>query len=306
MVDVWILAAKRTPIGKAHGQFRNVSPEALAAAAIRGALQQAGVPAEAVDEVILGNAVGPGGNLARVALLAAGLPASVPGLTVDRQCGGGLEAVRLAAALIRSGAGRCYVAGGVESTSQEPLRISAEGVPLKRARFAPDDLGDPDMGEAAETLAERLGISREAQDRWAHRSQTRTLAAIADGLFASELVPVPVPGPTGKPFVDRDETLRRPLPLERLRRLPPAFREYGTITAGNACRRNDGAAALVLASGAMLPGLASATGLRTLARLLDVAVVGVPPELPGLATAAAVQALLERTGLGRDDIDLYE
>lgn len=303
MDDVVILAALRTPTGRAGGQFRSLTPEQLAAPVLTALLAKSGVDPAAVDEVILGNAVGPGGNLARLCLLAAGLPVTVPGLTVDRQCGGGLEAVRLATALLQSGAAGCVMAGGVESCSQEPVRLGADGRALPRARFAPDHLGDPDMGAAAEDLAAACGIGRPEQDAWAHRSQERALAALAAGAFSAEVVPVPVTETGGGTrLVARDETPRRLLPLAKLAALPPVFRPAGSVTAGNSCRRNDGAAALLLSTAAE----AARRGLRPLARVVATAVVGVPPAAPGLGPAAAIRALSARTGIALARVDLFE
>lgn len=309
--EAYVLAAKRTPVGKAGGRLRRVPPEVLAAVAVRAALEQAGVGGDRVDEVILGNAVGPGGNLARLALLEAGLPVHVPGLTVDRQCAAGLEAVRLAAALVRAGAGTCYVAGGVESTSQEPDRILPDGTRLRRARFAPDRLGDPDMGEAAEALARRYGISRADQDAWAAESRARARAAVRAGVFEAEIAPVPLPaGPDGVQWVAQDELPRRDLPLDRLAALPPAFVDGGTVTAGNACRHNDGAAALVIASEAVCRRAAEAgatgDGPRPLGRIVDAVAVGVRPDLPGAGAGAALRALAARTGVDLGHVDLFE
>lgn len=295
-----ILAAKRTPVGKARGQFRHVPPEWLAAAAIRGALAQAGLEPGAVDEVVLGNAVG-AGNLARLAALEAGLPLRVPGVTVDRQCAGGLEAVRLAMALIRGGLCGLCVAGGVESASQEPLRLAPDGRPLQRARFSPEHVGDPDMGPAAEELAARYGVDREAQDLWAHRSHARLREAADRGLLAEEIAPVEAPagGARARPIA-RDELPRRPPDLALLRRLKPAFRTDGTVTAGNASRRHDGAAVLVLA------GSPHGRGARPLGRLRDVVVTAGDPNLPGEAMILAVRELLRRWSLRAEQVDLYE
>jgi acetyl-CoA C-acetyltransferase len=253
--------------------------------------------AVAVDDVVLGNCCGPGGDVARVAALAAGLGADVPGVTVDRQCGSGLEALRIAAALVASGQAGCVLAGGTESAS----RARDGGA---RAAFAPPGFADPDMGPAAEALAARCGIDRERQDAYAARSHRLVLAERAAGTFAEELVPV---GGT-----DRDDRPRA-LDATTLSRLRPAFATAGgsagapgsggsgTVTAGNACGVNDGAAAVAVVS----EGLRAAADLPGL-RILGSAVVGVDPALPGLGPVPAVRRVLRHAGLDLADVDVLE
>ena len=191
-----IVAARRTPVGRIGGSLRELPVEDLAAPVIRAVLADAGIAPAEVDEVLLGNAVGPGGNVARLSALAAGLPVSVPGVTVDRQCGSGLEAVNLAARLVQSGACDVVLAGGVESTSTAPWRVAKPSSLYRspafydRARFAPDEIGDPSMIEAAENVASSYGIDRARQDRYALDSHRKAVAAQAAGRFDREIVPL--------------------------------------------------------------------------------------------------------------------
>ena len=238
-----IVAAARTPIGTAGHSLADVTVEQLAAPVLASLLSRSGLDAGAVDEVVLGNCLGPGGNVARVSALAAGLPESVPALTVDRQCASGLAAVDLAAQLVRNGAG-VVLAGGAESASTAPWRFwppEAGGEPLRyeRAPFAPapDDL---DMGLANDLLATESGVTRERQDAYAARSHRLGAAARDAGLFDDEIVPVA--------GTSRDERPRAGLTPQRLARLPAAFRPEGTVTAGNACGISDGAAAVAVVS----------------------------------------------------------
>ncbi len=302
-----IIAARRTPIGRAGGALRTLPVEDLAAPVLTAALADAGLDPAEVDEVVLGNAAGPGGNPARVALLAAGFPLSVPGLTVDRQCGSGLEAIVLGARLIQAGAAEVVIAGGVESASTAPWRVerplSATALPrfYGRARFAPAAIGDPEMGVAAENVARAFGISRERQDRYALDSHRKAVAAQRAGRFRAEIVPLAVA--PGGAAIDTDECPRPDTGLDRLARLKPAFVEGGTVTAGNACPVNDGAAAVVLVSERRFRALAPAGGLR----LVDAAAAGVDPNLLGIGPVAAVRRLLaRRPDLALDRIDLVE
>lgn len=301
MRNAVIVAAKRTAIGKVGGMFRHVPPEELAGTVIRALLDEYPVPAESIDEVILGNAVGPGGNLARLSALTAGLPVEVPGVTVDRQCGSGLEAVILAARLIQAGAGDIYLAGGAESTSLAPWKLAKpfnhfKEFPqvMQRARFSPPSLGDPDMGIAAENVAERYGITREEQDQYALNSHRKAVHSQKTCRFADEIVPVR--------GIDRDECPRPDTSLEKLAKLPPVFKEGGTVTAGNACPINDGAAVVLLMSEEKCRKL----NLEPVARFVDAASAGVDPNYLGIGPVPAVKKLLARTGLSVDDIGLVE
>jgi acetyl-CoA C-acetyltransferase len=290
-----VVAALRTPIGTAGRALAGVDAAGLAAPVL-GALTRT-LPALPVAEVILGNCMGPGGNLARVAALQAGLPVGVPALTVDRQCGSGLAAITTASALVRDGGG-LVLAGGVESASTAPWRFwppapGEEPARYERAPFAPAGTNDPDMGLAADLLAEERGVSRARQDAYAARSHALAHATQQAGGFDAELVAVG--------GVTRDERPRRGLTADRLARLRPAFRPDGTVTAGNACGINDGAAAVALVDADThralgLPGL----------RVLATATAGVDPGRPGLGIVPAARLALERAGLTVDDLDVIE
>lgn len=289
MADPVIVAARRSPIGTRGRALAALRVEQLAAPVIRAALADAaaatGGDSLEVADVVLGNCMGPGGNPARVAALAAGLGVAVPGATVDRQCGSGLAAVLDAATAIRAGDARPRVAGGAESASTAPVR-SVDGAPYDRAPFAPAGWPDPDMVRAAEDLARHDGIPRSRQDAHAARSHARAREALVAGRFRDELVPL-----AGLTADDAIGGAERVLP-----RLPALF-EGGTLTAGTATRIGDGAAAVVVVPGAeRLPGLAVRAH----------AVVGCDPALPGLGAAPAVLAALERAGVGGRDIAAVE
>ena len=300
-----IAAALRTPIGRAFGAFETVEPQHLVGPVIRQLLDRAAIPYGRVDDVILGNAVGGGGNIARLAGLTAGLPVHVPGVTVDRQCGSGLEAIILAARLVQAGAGACYVAGGVESISRAPWRVerphSRGGLPrfFGRARFSPDDIGDPEMGVAAENVARACNIGRERQDRFALRSHERAIASTDAGTFAPEIVPIE----TNAALIDRDECPRRDTSLDTLLTLPPVFAEGGTVTAGNACPLNDGASVALVVSRRLARDLRLDRGLA----FIEAAAAGVDPKLLGLGPVDSTRRLLDRVpSLALDQVDLIE
>ena len=285
----------RTPIGTAGGAFREVRTADLAAPVLRELA--AAVSGEPLIDVVLGNCTGPGGDVARVAALTAGLGVDVPALTVDRQCGSGLAAIEVAAGLLRSSPGM-VLAGGVESASTAPVRSwpGDPPVPYLRAPFAPESVGDPDMGTAADLLAEKVGVARARQDAYAARSHALAVAVRDAGGFDAEVVPVH--------DVGRDERPRAGLTVERLARLRPAFRpasEGGTVTAGNACGVNDGAAAVALLDAATHRRL-DVPGLRVLAT----ATAGVDPNLPGLGLVPATEQALARAGLTLVDLDVLE
>ncbi|BDG59832.1 acetyl-CoA acetyltransferase [Caldinitratiruptor microaerophilus] len=318
MREVVIVSAVRTAVGRLGGVFKDVPPEVLAARVITAALERAGVPGEMVEEVIMGQAkqTQDAANLARVAALKAGLPVEVPAYTVNRQCGSGMQAVHNAAQAIACGLIDVAVAGGVESMSTAPfyLRGARFGLGSGNAVLAdPNTESQPGsqpqetygrltMGMTAEILAERYGISREEQDRFALASHEKALAAIAAGAFKDEIVPVPVTAGKGETvLVDTDEHPRQ-TSLDALARLKPAFKPDGTVTAGNASGRNDGASAMVVMSAQRAREL----GLRPLAYIRGQAVAGVSPEVMGLGPVPATRKVLERTGLRLDQMDLVE
>ncbi len=311
-----LVAARRTPLATAGRGFAELSADELAAPVLRAVLADLGIPVgqdaeqeagsvTAVDDVILGNTMGPGGNVARVAALRAGLGPGVPGLTVDRQCGSGLEAVTLAAGQVRAGRGELYLAGGVESASTAPVRAWRPGSPgeaprpYDRAPFAPPPYADPEMGAAADLVAREAGVSRERQDAYAARSHARAVAAAAAGRFAAEIVPLA--------GVDRDDRPRAGLDLTRLARLRPAFVRAdpgstgGTVTAGNSCGVNDGAATV-----AVVPERLRADRGWAGLRLVDWVCTGTDPGRPGLGPVSAVRSLLDRQGLTLADIGAIE
>jgi acetyl-CoA C-acetyltransferase len=291
-----VVAAARTPIGTAGHALAGLRVEELAAPVLVSVLSRAGLDARDVDEVVLGNSMGPGGNVARVSALAAGLPQAVPALTVDRQCASGLAAVDLAAGLVRGGA-QVVLAGGTESASTAPWRSwppETGGEPRRydRAPFAPEP-DDLDMGPANDLLAEEAGVTRERQDAYAARSHRLAAAAREAGAFDAELVPFD--------GLVRDERPRAGLTTERLARLPAAFRPGGTVTAGNACGVSDGAAVVAVVSEDVrrrlgLPGL----------RVLASATAGVDPTRPGRGIVPAVRLALERAGTTLDRVDVVE
>jgi acetyl-CoA C-acetyltransferase len=291
-----VVAALRTPIGTSGGSLAGVTATELAATVLRQVCADPAVDAADVRDVVLGNCMGPGGNVARVAALAAGLPPAVPGLTVDRQCGSGLAAVGVAAALLRQAPGT-VLAGGVESASTAPWRFwppveGADPIRYERAPFAPASVGDPEMGLAADLLAAEAGVSRERQDAYAARSHTLAVRTRDGCGFDAEIVAVA--GST------RDERPRA-ITVERLARLRPAFRDGGTVTAGNSCGVSDGAAAVALVDAETHRRL-GVPGLRVLAT----ATAGVDPNRPGIGIVPAVQAALDRAGLRLGDLDVVE
>ncbi|MFI5716949.1 thiolase family protein [Nocardia sp. NPDC051750] len=292
--DALLVAARRTPIGTAGHGFAECTVTDLAApvlGAVAGTLREAGIDAP-IDDVVLGNCLGPGGDPARVAALQAGLGTQVPGVTVDRQCGSGLDAVIQAALRVRSGADELILAGGAESASTAPWRFwppvaGADPVRYTRAPFAPAGFADPDMGVAADNLARIRGISRERQDEYAARSHT--LAAAAD--FAAEIVPVA--------GVHRDERIRNGMTTARLARLRPSFGPDGTATAGNSCGISDGAAVVAVTTPQRAAGLPAL-------RIAATAVAAGDPALPGLGPVPAIRAVLRRAGRTVSDVGVVE
>ncbi|WP_461174816.1 thiolase family protein [Arthrobacter sp. Z1-9] len=297
-----IIAARRTSVCRTNGALRQMRAHQLLAPVLRELVAGPGMEPGAVTDVVIGNAVGGGGNVARLALLEAGLPVTVPGLTVDRQCGSGLDAIVLAAGLVAAGGNPLYLAGGVESTSSAPLRAhrNDDGGPefYGRAQFVPDSFGDPDMGVAAENVARNFGVSRDRQDAFALRSHRLALAAAEAGHFDGELVPVPA----ADGAVAVDDGPRRGLGAAVMARFPPAFVDGGTVTAGNSCFDADAASAVVITSLQRAREWGVPDGLL----VLGTGTVGVDPELLGVGAAAAARNVLMAAGVTAEELDLVE
>jgi acetyl-CoA C-acetyltransferase len=313
--EVVIVAGCRTPIGSFGGVFKDVSAVELGTVAVREAVRRAGVRPDHVDEVILGCILqaGLGMNPARQAAIKAGLPDSVPAHTVNKVCGSGLKAVTLATQAIKSGDAEVIVAGGTESMSGAPFLLPGArwGERLGHGKVVDhmihegltDAFHDIHMGVTAENLVERYGISRADQDSFSAESQSRAEAAIREGRFKEEIVPVPVPQKKGEAkAVDTDEYPRPGTTAEMLSRLKPAFKKDGTVTAGNSSGINDGAAALVVAGSERAKGL----GLKPVARVVSYASAAVDPRVMGIGPVPAVRKALEKAGLSADGIDLWE
>jgi len=318
----FIVDALRTPIGRHGGALAGVRPDDLAAAAIAALVARTAVDPGAIDDVILGCANQAGEdnrNVARMSGLLAGLPVSVPGITVNRLCGSGLSAVIDAARAVACGEADLVIAGGVESMSRAPLVMAKAGEPWARGNVTAFDStlgwrfvnarmealhGTHPLGETAELVAELHHVSREDQDAFALESQRRWAAAQAGGVFADEIVPVAVPARKGPPqSFSIDEHPRPETTAADLSALRPAFRKSGgTVTAGNSSGINDGAAALLIASEAAVARL----GKRPLARVVASAVAGVEPRHMGLGPIPATRRLLQRVGLRAQDLDLVE
>ena len=318
MKEVVIVSAARTAGGKMGGTIKNVQPEDLSKIVMAEAVKRAGVEGEAIDEVIFGQAKqsADAANLARVAALRAGIPIEVPAYTVMRQCGSGLQAINNAAQLIMLDMANIVVAGGVESMSTAPfyLRNARYGYNAGNAvlvdsntesqpRSQPVEIyGSLTMGLTAENLAEKYNISREEQDTFALQSQERAFAAIEAGKFKDEIVPVEIPQRKGDPIIfDTDEHPFR-TSMEKLAKLPGVFKKDGTVTAGNASGRNDGAACAVVMSAKE----AERRGLEPMCYIRSQAVAGVDPSIMGIGPAPASRKALFRAGLDFDDMDVIE
>lgn len=319
--EAWIVEALRTPFGRYGGALAGVRPDDLAATVLEAVVARSGINAADIDDVILGCANQAGEdnrNVARMALLVAGYPVEVPGQTVNRLCGSGLQALAAAANAIAVGDAEVVVAGGVESMSRAPLVTLKPESGLERGnrelvdttigwRFVNPRLHAKyptiSLGETAERVADQWHVSREAQDELALASQQRAAAAAASGIFAEEIVPVSIPQRSGAPIVvDRDEHPRPDTSAAALAKLKPAFAADGTVTAGNTSGINDGAAALLVVESER----ARALGLKPYARIVATAVAGVDPSVMGAGPIPAIRKLLERTGLTVADIDRVE
>lgn len=335
--EAWIVGAVRTPVGKHGGALSTVRPDDLAALTLENLIESAGVPPEEIEDVYMGcgNQAGEDNrNIARMSLLLAGFPETVAGATVNRLCGSGLEAVTSAARGIMLGESDVYIGGGVESMSRAPWAIPKPEYAFPRGhttmqdttlgwRFVNpklDEMGHTDsLGMTAENLAEeRKGVtseeeqpeelageydlSRETQDRFALRSHQKAIEATDEKRFREEIVPVTVKTRKDETVVEADEGPRRDTSMEKLAKLPPAFKKNGTVTAGNSSGLSDGASAVLLVSAEY----ARAHGLKPMAKIKSMATAGVPPRIMGIGPAPATNKALERAGISLDDVGLIE
>jgi 3-oxoadipyl-CoA thiolase len=320
MTEAYLCDAIRTPIGRYGGGLSSVRTDDLAALPIRALMERnEGVDWGAVDDCILGCANQAGEdnrNVARMALLLAGLPVEVPGMTINRLCGSGMDAVAAAARAVWAGEANLVIAGGVESMSRAPLVMGKATAPFSRSaelfdttlgwrfvnRLMEERYGTDSMPETAENLAEEYAIARSDQDRFARWSQTKAAAAQNDGRLAEEIIPVSVPQRKGDPLLFERDQHPRLSSLEQLAKLKTPFRAGGTVTAGNASGINDGAGAMIVASEQAV----SRFGLQPKARILGSAVAGVPPRTMGMGPVPATSKLLERLGMTLDGFELIE
>ncbi|MBX3049792.1 MAG: acetyl-CoA C-acyltransferase [Anaerolineales bacterium] len=321
MPEAVIIDAVRTPIGALGGALASVRPDDMAALVLKALVERNPFDLAQIEEVYMGCANQAGEdnrNVARMAVLLAGLPVEVAAVTVNRLCASGLQAVNMAARAIKAGEGDVYIAAGVESMSRAPYSVpkAAQGFAYGNVTMwdttlgwrypnptLKEQYGNDSMGETAENIYDDTPISREEQDAFALLSHQRAVAAMDAGRFAAEIIPVPVAQRKGDPIlVDSDERPRRDTTLESLGKLRPAFRKDGTVTAGNSSGLNDGAAALLLTSAEK----AQALGLKPLARVVASAAAGVPPRVMGLGPVPATRKALARAGLQLGDIGLVE
>jgi acetyl-CoA C-acetyltransferase len=313
--DVVIVSAVRTAIGSFNGSLKNVSAPELGAVVLKGVLEKAGVPAHQVDEVIMGNVLqaGLGQNPARQAAILAGLPQEIPAMTINKVCGSGLKAVHLAVQAIVAGDAEVVLAGGMENMSQAPylLKGAREGFKMGDQKIVDSMISDGlwcafndyHMGITAENLCEKYEITREEQDEFAAWSQEKAVQAVKSGKFKDEIVPVEIPQRKGEKVIfDTDEYPREGTTVEKLRRLKPAFKKDGTVTAGNASGINDGAAAVLV----MSKKKADELGLVPLVSIKANASAGVDPSIMGIGPVSAVKKAMEKAKLQWEEIGLIE
>lgn len=312
MNEAVIVSAARTPIARSHGALMSVPPDIFGGDVVREAVKRSGLKdLAAIDEVIFGNCLGWGiGCMGRQVALRAGLPITVPGLGLDRQCGSGLTAINVATANIIAGVGDIYVAGGTESMTRMPYIMEKMADPFDRnppkfsgLKVAPPEIGDPPMGITAENVAVKYNISREEQDEMAYLSQMKAERAIKEGRFKKQIIPILVPQKKGDPVVfDTDEHPRFGSTRESLAKLRPIFKKDGSVTAGNASGVNDGAGAVVL----MNRNTANELGIAPLAKVVAIGYGAVDPDYMGLGPIPAIPKALAKAGLTIDQIDVIE
>ena len=311
MNEAVLVDGVRTAIGKMGGSLSQFRPEELAAFALKGLIEKTKLNPALVEDILIGHACTNNAavNIARWAALKAGFPVSVPAQTVERQCGSALQTTNTAAAYIRAGFGKVYIAGGCESWSNQPYLMERQKTPFSllppawlTRQVGPDAETDVPMGIIAETLAEEFAISREEQDKFGLASQERAAAAIAAGYFDEEIVPVAVPQPKGEPVLFARDEFPRQTSLEKLAALRPAFKKNGTVTAGTSSGMNDGGVALLWMEQAQAENL----GYKPLVRFVDCAVTAREPKYMGIAPVDAIKAVLNKTGLTLAQMDVVE
>ncbi|AMO85829.1 Acetyl-CoA acetyltransferase [Solibacillus isronensis B3W22] len=308
--DAVIVSAVRTAIGKQGGALASLPAHLYGGEVIKEAIKRVNLNPEMIDDVILGNVLSGGGNIARLTALQGGLSVNIPGLTIDRQCGSGINAAALAAQAIQSGAGDIYVAGGIESMSRAPYQYERpeqaySSIPprSRKTLLAPEEIGNPGMGTTAENLAKKYDITRKEQDEYSLRSQLRMATAIHEGRFDEQIVPISIPVRKGEPILfNKDEHPRPNTTLAALAKLSPAFQRDGTVTAGSSSGLNDAASAMVI----MSREKAEELGIQPLATIKGSTVAGVDPNIMGIGPVPATKKLLEKLNLSLSDMDIIE
>lgn len=308
--DAVIVSAVRTAIGKQGGALASVPAHVFGAEVLKEAVRRAKVEPHMIADVIMGNVISGGGNIARLTALQTGLSLELPGLTIDRQCGSGINAVNLAAQAIQAGNGDVYLAGGIESMSRAPYLMDKPEKPyspvppsFRKSQLSPKEIGDPPMGITAENLVKIYSISREEQDEFALASQQKMAAAMEEGRFEEQIVPISIPVKKGNPIIfHKDEHPRPQTTIEALSKLQPAFLQGGTVTAGSSSGLNDAAAAFVI----MSREKAKELDVKPMAVIRAQAVAGVDPNVMGIGPVPAVKKVLEKSGLTLDDMDIIE
>jgi acetyl-CoA C-acetyltransferase len=308
--DAVIVSAVRTAIGRQGGALAAIPAHVLGAEVIKEAVRRANIVPGMIDDVIFGNVLSGGGNIARLTALQTGLSMNLPGLTIDRQCGSGINAINLAAQAIHAGDGDIYIAGGTESMSRAPYLMdrpekpySAAPPTFRKSQLSPKEIGDPPMGITAENLVEKYNITREEQDEFALMSQQRMAAAMEEGRFDEQIVPISIPVKKGEPIIFKtDEHPRPQTTIEALSKLQPAFLKNGTVTAGNSSGLNDAAAALVI----MSREKAKELKLTPMAVIRSYSVAGVDPNIMGIGPVPAVRKVMEKARLTLEEMDVIE
>jgi acetyl-CoA C-acetyltransferase len=309
MKEAVIVSAVRTPIAKYAGSLAQYDGYQLGGMVVKEAVKRAGINPEEITEVYMGNAEGAPGDLGRVVALEADLPLSVPGIQFDRQCASGLETICMAAAMIESGHGEIYVAGGAESMSNNPYFMSKSKRPYSYmypsfsfVMMSPPKVGNPDMGDTAENVLDVHPVSREKMDEFAYNSHKKAISAINAGAFKEQILPVPIKVGRNEAIFDMDEAPREDISMEGLAKLRPVFKKDGSVTAGNSCPMNDGAAAVVI----MSADKAKSLGLKPLLKVKDFASAGLDPNVMGFGPIPAVKKLLDKTGVSLDEVEMIE